>query len=156
MHSQALERADARLNVLQTAVKREIFKPVFMNFPVLDRVPFPSRNNARVLVAAFKNELKSALVRGAGGGGGALGNGGPSKVGEEGSRTGLGRRMLDAAEAGLWSEKQLLDNLTVVFVAGQENPQLLMISALYLLAKHPVSSFSRFCSATPVSRLGSQ
>jgi cytochrome P450 len=64
--------------------------------------------------------------------------------------------MLDAAEAGLWSEKQLLDNLTVVFVAGQENPQLLMISALYLLAKHPVSSFSRFCSATPVSRLGSQ
>jgi hypothetical protein len=29
--------------------------------------------------------------------------------------------------------------LTVAFVAGQENPQLCMISTLYLLAKHPVS-----------------
>ncbi len=151
---QALERADAPLNVLQTAVKREIFKPVFMNFPMLDRVPFPSRNNARALVAAFKNELKSALVRG-GGGAGALGCEGPSKVGER-SKPGLGRCMLNAAETGLWSEKQLLDNLTVVFVAGQENPQLLMISTLYLLAKHPVSCSPRVLSTTPLSRLGLQ
>ncbi|KAG7291115.1 hypothetical protein NEMBOFW57_001125 [Staphylotrichum longicolle] len=139
MKLQALERADARVNVLRTAVKREIFRPVFMNFPVLDHMPFPSRNNARALVAAFKNELKSALVRGAAGDAGALGGEGFGKGDEEGSKPGLGRRMLDAAEAGLWSEKQLLDNLTVVFVAGQENPQLLMISALYLLAKHPAA-----------------
>lgn len=144
------------MNLLQTAVKREIFKPVFMNFPVLDHMLFPSRSNARTLVATFKNELKSALVRGAAGGAGALGSEGFGKVDEEGSKSGLGRRMLDAAEAGLWSEKQLLDNLTVVFVAGQENPQLLMISALYLLAKHPVSSFSSFLPTTPVSRLALQ
>ncbi|KAK4216312.1 cytochrome P450-DIT2 [Rhypophila decipiens] len=131
METQALERADAPLNVLQTAVKREIFQPVFMNFPVLDRLPFPSRKRARALVAAFKNELKSALVQGGGGGGGR-------KVSESKPKPGLGRGMLDAAETGRWSEKQLLDNLTVLFVAGQENPQLLMISTLYLLAKHPV------------------
>lgn len=47
--------------------------------------------------------------------------------------------MLDAKSSGMWNEKQLLDNLTVAFVAGQENPQLCMISTLYLLAMHPVS-----------------
>jgi len=47
--------------------------------------------------------------------------------------------MMDARESGMWTEKQLLDNLTVLFVASQENPQLCMISTLYLLAKHPVT-----------------
>ena len=47
--------------------------------------------------------------------------------------------MIVARDSGQWNEKQLLDNLTVAFVAGQENPQLCMISTLYLLAKHPVS-----------------
>ena len=124
--------ASAPINVLQSAVKREIFKPVFMNFPVLDRFPFPSRTRARRAVDRFKNELKRALVESQER---SLGLPGLAPTSD-----GLGQRMLAARESGLWDEKQLLDNLTVAFVAGQENPQLCMISTLYLLAKHPVGS----------------
>lgn len=55
-------------------------------------------------------------------------------------KDGLGRRLLDAHQSGQWDEKQMHDNLTVLFVAGQENPQLCLISTLYLLAKHPVGA----------------
>ncbi|KAK3296576.1 Pyoverdine/dityrosine biosynthesis protein-domain-containing protein [Chaetomium fimeti] len=120
----ALTSANAPINVLQSAVKREIFKPIFMNFPILDRFPFPSRTRARQVVDRFKNELKRALVE-------------SQKHSPLPASDGLGQRMLDARESGVWGEQQLLDNLTVAFVAGQENPQLCMISTLYLLAKHP-------------------
>ncbi|KAK4154422.1 Pyoverdine/dityrosine biosynthesis protein-domain-containing protein [Chaetomidium leptoderma] len=124
----ALGSANAPINVLQSAVKREIFKPIFMNFPILDCFPFPSRSRARQMVSEFKNELRGAVVESQ-----KHNLSGPSTT----SPDGLGRRMLDAKESGLWTEQQLLDNLTVAFVAGQENPQLCMISTLYLLAKHP-------------------
>ncbi|KAH6839634.1 Pyoverdine/dityrosine biosynthesis protein-domain-containing protein [Chaetomium sp. MPI-CAGE-AT-0009] len=124
----ALASANAPINILQSAVKREIFKPIFMNFPILDRFPFPSRIRARQVVDRFKNELKSALVESQ--------KHSPQPASAPTS-DGLGRRMLDARESGVWDEQQLLDNLTVAFVAGQENPQLCMISTLYLLAKHP-------------------
>jgi cytochrome P450 len=106
-------------------VKREIFKPIFMNFPFLDRLPFPSRTRARQLVAQFKRELKRALLE--------------SK--HEHDTDGLGARMLHANATGTWNDKQLSDNLTVAFVAGQENPQLCMISTLYLLGQHPVRPY---------------
>ena len=85
--------------------------------------PFPSRRRARQLVRQFKQVLRSALVTSY----------------SSASLDGLNRRMLDARESGMWTEKQLLDNLTVLFVASQENPQLCMISTLYLLAKHLVT-----------------
>ncbi len=107
-------------------MKREIFQPIFMNFPVLDRFPFPSRTRARQLVNRLRHELR-------------IGLGHSSTRGAASAPDGLGRRMIDARNSGQWNEKQLLDNLTVSFVAGQENPQLCMISTLYLLAKHPVS-----------------
>lgn len=102
-----------------------------MNFPFLDRLPFPSRKRARQKVHSFKNELKRALVT--------------SHVSEKGTSDGptsadhdkLGMRLLGAKVTHGWNDQKLLDNLTVTFVAGQENPQLCMISTLYLLAKHP-------------------
>ncbi|KAH7123441.1 cytochrome P450 [Dactylonectria estremocensis] len=118
-----LESPTAPINVMQSQVKMQIFKPIFMNFPVLDRFPFPSRVRARQVVQKFKHELKRALIES------------HEKVSPHSE--GLGRRMLDAAESGVLSEQQLLDNLTVAFVAGQENPQLAMTSMLYLLAKNP-------------------
>ena len=100
-----------------------------MNFPVLDRFPFPSRTKARQMVDRFKTELRRGLVESQ-----KHSPLSPSAT----TSDGLGRRMLDARDSGVWNEKQLLDNLTVAFVAGQENPQLCMISTLYLLAKHSV------------------
>lgn len=52
----------------------------------------------------------------------------------------LGSRLFAARESGVLTHKQFRDNLNVVFVAGQENPQLAMLSALYLLGKYPVST----------------
>ncbi|KAF4780302.1 cytochrome P450 [Colletotrichum scovillei] len=127
----ALDRADAPINLLQTAVKREIFKPIFMSFPFLDRLPLKSRLAARRTVGLFKNELKRALQASH-----HMPVEKTSSLSDQ-SDDKLGQRMLDARASGMWDEKQLLDNLTVSFVAGQENPQLLMISSLYLLAKHP-------------------
>ena len=48
----------------------------------------------------------------------------------------LGCRLLAAHHEGLLSDQQLRDNLNVTFVAGQENPQLALISTMYLLGKH--------------------
>jgi cytochrome P450 len=97
-----------------------------MNFPLLDRLPIPSRIRARELVQQFREELKNALLRSY------------EKTSASMDSDKLGSRLLAAWESGFLSEKQFLDNLTVTFVASQENPQLLIISTLYLLAKHPV------------------
>ncbi|QLI74154.1 Cytochrome P450-DIT2 [Metarhizium brunneum] len=45
-------------------------------------------------------------------------------------------RLLSARDSGQLTEKQFRDNLAVLFVAGQENPQLAILSTMYLLAKH--------------------
>jgi cytochrome P450 len=105
-----------------------------MNFPILDRLPIPSRQRAHKLAAHFTDELAVALVRASD----------EHAADDEKARPGfadpdaLGPRLLAARDAGILTEKQFRDNLTVSFVASQENPQLLLISMLYLLAKHPV------------------
>ncbi|KAE8407481.1 cytochrome P450 [Aspergillus pseudonomiae] len=111
------------LHQLQLAVKREIFKPIFMNFPVLDRFGrlIPCRVRARNMVEQFSAALERSVRHG---------QGSPQPAN-------LGARLIAARDSGVLTEKQFRDNLKVLFVAGQENPQLLLISMLYLLAKHP-------------------
>lgn len=48
----------------------------------------------------------------------------------------LGCRLLGAYETGVLTERQLRHNMISTFLAGHENPQLLLISALFLLAEH--------------------
>ena len=113
------------MHALQMALKQQIFKPVFMNFPFLDRLPIPSRAAARRLVSVFKDTLISSV--------------------EEAHQTAdvaipsdkLGLRLLAARRSGELTERQFRDNLTVLYVAGQENPQIALTSTLYLLARHP-------------------
>ncbi|RYP51666.1 hypothetical protein DL768_003064 [Monosporascus sp. mg162] len=121
-----LDRADATIHTLQTALKQQIFKPIFMNFPFLDRLPIPSRQAAREMVAHFKDELASHLARS------------HEKTDWESppSSDKLSARLLAARRSGRLTEKQFRDNLTVLYVAGQENPQIGLISTLYLLAQH--------------------
>jgi cytochrome P450 len=116
-----------------------------MNFPVLDRLPFPSRIRARQVVNMFKQELRRALVQS---------HEHSPMIHPTASPGGLGQRMLDATECGQWNDKQLLDNLTVAFVAGQENPQLCLVSTLYLLAKHPVSAIKRSLDSSSKTEAG--
>lgn len=96
-----------------------------MNFPVLDRLPIPSRETARKTISHFKDELTSSLAS----------FHEKSDLQSPGDK--LGARILAARYSGKLTEKQFRDNLTVLFVAGQENPQIGLVSTLYLLAQHP-------------------
>lgn len=111
------------LHQLQIAVKKEIFKPIFMNFPVLDRFGdlIPCRVRARDMVKQFSATLEYCVRQGQ----------------QSAKPNNLGARLVAARDSGVLTKKQFRDNLNVLFVAGQENPQLLLISILYLLAKHP-------------------
>lgn len=120
-----------------------------MNFPFLDRLPIPSRVRARQLVNQFSDELGKGLLR----------NRDRKTCSMDSDE--LGSRLIAARDQGLITEKQFRDNLTVSFVAGQENPQLLLTSTMYLLAKHPVSSDLSFeigtlilCLASTISAPG--
>lgn len=105
-------------------VQKEIFKPLFLTFPILDRVSFLDRCHMRKLITDFTDCLVSGLEN--------------CSVNKAEAQPMLARDLLEARYTGDFTEKQFRDNVTILFVAGQENPQLALISAMYLLAKHPV------------------
>lgn len=120
-----MDRHDAKIHKLQTALKLQIFKPIFMNFPFLDSLPIPSRLAVRSTISEFKDELTSSLVSA------------HAKSDLDAPTDKLGARLLAARGSGELTEQQFRDNLTVLYVAGQENPQIGLISTLYLLAQRP-------------------
>lgn len=132
-----LDDNNVDLNKLQRQVKKEIFKPIFLSFPFLDRLGwlFPSRERSRQTIHAFAQELQRVVCAGR--------EKDPYWMASEK----LGSRLVAARESGVLTHRQFRDNLNVVFVAGQENPQLAMLSALYLLGKYPVSLVSYCCKS---------
>ena len=120
---------DVPLHTTQLQLKQSIFRPVFMSFPVLDRLGplIPSRAQARNLVRQFSSLLQSHILK--------------QEIASDnvgGSTKCLGDRLIAAWRNGTLTSRQFRDNLNVIYVAGQENPQLLIISSLYLLGKYPV------------------
>jgi len=118
------------LHTTQLNLKRCLFRPIYMSFPVLDRLSsiIPSRTKARSLIQKFSDLLQVGILPD------SDSNDGNRKIGNC-----LGARLEFAWREGILNTKQLRDNLNVLYVAGQENPQLLMISSLYLLGKYTVS-----------------
>ncbi|EAW12454.1 cytochrome P450 [Aspergillus clavatus NRRL 1] len=115
---------DAPLHSIQTSLKRYLFQPIFLNFPVLDWLGWaiPSRRQARNLIQDFSTELQMQIVQ-------------AHPPGS--STTSVGGRLATAWRDGTLTTQQFRDNLNVLYVAGHENPQLLLTSALYLLGKFP-------------------
>ncbi|CAG8904111.1 unnamed protein product [Penicillium egyptiacum] len=116
------------LHTTQLTLKRYLFRPIFMSFPALDRLAsvIPSRVKARKLIRQFSDLLQSQILNNR------------TREGERSAKNNcLGDRLISAWRDGTLTTKQLRDNLNVLYVAGQENPQLLMISSLYLLGKYP-------------------
>ncbi|RAK98512.1 cytochrome P450 monooxygenase xanG [Aspergillus ibericus CBS 121593] len=116
-----MSREPVPLHQVQLTLKRYLFQPLYMSFPVLDRLSciIPSRRRARQLVREFAAMLQASILQG---------------DGRDGS---AGTHLIHAWQDGLLTDRQFRDNLMVLYVAGQENPQLLMIWTLYLLAKYP-------------------
>ena len=51
--------------------------------------------------------------------------------------------MIAARDSQLLSERQFRDNMVSVFLAGHENPQLLLTSMIFLLGEHQVGFISK-------------
>lgn len=120
---------EVSLHSTQLRLKRYLFRPLFMNFPALDRLAsiIPSRATARNLIRAFCTSLEVEMAKE---------HAVSSKT--EPKPHSLCHRLIGAWHDGIFSTKEFHDNLKVLYVAGQENPQLLMLSSLYLLGKYPV------------------
>ncbi|KZF20229.1 Dit2 protein [Xylona heveae TC161] len=121
---QTMEKPDADVHLLQMAVKKEIFKPIFLTFPFLDALPIPSRKKARRTVQVFRDEFCKMVQK--------------SHAGNccSTESDNLGCRLISARKKSVLREKQFQDNMVISFVAGHENPQLLLSTLIYLLAKH--------------------
>ncbi|KAJ5581282.1 hypothetical protein N7450_007583 [Penicillium hetheringtonii] len=125
-HMMSIEH-EVPLHTIQLILKRYLFLPIYMSFPVLDRLSsiIPCRTKARSLVREFTDLLQVVILLNS-----------DSNDEKRKSVNCLGARLESAWREGILNIKQLRDNLNVLYVAGQENPQLLMISSLYLLGKY--------------------
>lgn len=105
----------------QLAVKKAIFQPLYLNFPMLDMLPIPSRVAARKKVHEFAANLVAKVTA--------------SNEKHDMTNVTVGSALVTARAVGELTEQQFRDNAVIVFVAGHENPQLAITSLLYLLAK---------------------
>lgn len=110
---------------MQMVVKREIFKPLFLNFPFLDRFPIPSRQRARQLVDEFATQLCNKVLESH-----------QHSHEEKMANVSAGCHLVQAYKAGLLTETQFRHNVSIILIAGHENPQLLFQSLLFLLGQH--------------------
>ncbi|KAH3901044.1 putative cytochrome P450 SCDLUD_002518 [Saccharomycodes ludwigii] len=105
-------------------VKAEIFQPLYLNFPFLDLLPIPNRIKARKNVLKFKqnvvNHVEKNLI---------------SNYNFEQTQF-PSSDLIRAYRNDDITEKQLTDNMMIMLIAGHENPQLLLTTTLYLLAKY--------------------
>ena len=109
---------------LQTTIKQSIFKPLFLNFPMLDKYPmlFRSRKRAFALVRNFEM-LLCDLIRD------RPGMRSNEKDDTEGDL--LIRMLEEARNTGRITEQQFRDNLKITFIVAHENIQLLLNSMFY-------------------------
>ncbi|KAH7551557.1 hypothetical protein BM1_09873 [Bipolaris maydis] len=122
---ETLQHASASLHTLQTKIKPIIFHPIFLNFPFLDHLPLKIRKLGRALSRQFRSTLRSAIIKGH-----------TQHVCNENDNRNVACRLLGSHREGILSDKDLDDNLVSTFLAGHENPQLALMSLMYLLGKH--------------------
>ncbi|EEP75703.1 conserved hypothetical protein [Uncinocarpus reesii 1704] len=121
---ETLQRKDAALHEFQMQIKPLIFSPVFMNFPFLDHLNLPSRKKARQLARQFASKLCAVVQQG------------HQHAHNDKSTSNVGCSVIGAFEEGILTEKQFRNNMVSVFLAGHENPQLLLVSMIFLLGEH--------------------
>ena len=110
---------------LQSIIKKTLFKPLFFNFPDLDRFPrlFPQRKVAFGIMQEF-SDLLVETVR----------NRNKDAMGIDGEQ--VVDRLDRALKEGLINEEQYRDNLKVTFLTAHENAQQLLNSAFWELGNN--------------------
>jgi unspecific monooxygenase len=120
-----LEKPGVRIEVLQGIIKKALFRPLFFNFPVLDKLRWllPWRKAAFAAVYEFENLLVELIA----------------------SRPRRTRRPEDeqvvhmlerARDEGRLTDAQYRANLKIVFLTAHENVQQLMTSMYYALGRN--------------------
>ncbi|MCJ1248314.1 hypothetical protein MMC30_005531 [Trapelia coarctata] len=124
-----LETNHTPIEQLQSAMKRSIFKPLYMNFPSLDKYPwlFRSRRRAFMLVHQFETILYNQVRSRSGKSAGAAG------VGKSDSLIHL---LEQALLEGKITDNQFRANLKITFITGHENVQLLLNSMFWQIGKN--------------------
>ncbi|KAF2475879.1 Dit2 protein [Lindgomyces ingoldianus] len=116
---------EAPMTKLQTEIKPHIFNPFYLNFPMLDHFKIASREEARRLVRKFKAELANIVL-----------SGHHHKHPEGMDSSHLGCRLVTAYETGILNRYHFEQNCVSTFLAGHENPQILLLSMMRMLAEH--------------------
>ncbi|KAJ5128259.1 Cytochrome monooxygenase xanG [Penicillium atrosanguineum] len=118
---EALERPGQRLEELQTIIKKTLFKPLFFNFPDLDKYPtiFPKRRAAFAIMQEFGDLLVSTVQH------------------RIHTTSTDGDQVVDLLDRALKENKITLEqyraNLKVTFLTAHENAQQLLNSTIYVL-----------------------
>lgn len=116
---------------MQTNIKGSIFKPLYLNFPILDKWPyiFTSRKRGFKLVQDFE-DLLYQLVRNRPRDG---------SIEKQSAKSGMLIDLLDdALESGSITDRQYRDNIKITFITGHENVQLLLNSLFFELGRNQV------------------
>ncbi|KAJ5580293.1 Cytochrome monooxygenase xanG [Penicillium hispanicum] len=123
---EALENPGQRLEELQTIIKKTLFKPLFFNFPDLDRFPklFPQRRVAFAIMQEF-GDLLVETVRAR-----------PQVEFEAGSPEQVVDGLDRALKEGKITEEQYRANLKVTFLTAHENAQQLLNSTFWELGNN--------------------
>ncbi|SCU85867.1 LAME_0D03290g1_1 [Lachancea meyersii CBS 8951] len=119
-----LTKPNSELHAKLKNVKKNIFKSLYLNFPMLDRLPIPSRQLTRAYVEDFRkclmDSVRDSLV---------------NNYSFEQTKFASSDLIRSFNRCDI-TEKQLIDNLIIIMVAGHENPQLLLTTLFYMFAKH--------------------
>lgn len=117
----ALDSKESTMHQKIKYIKLQIFKPFFMNFPYVENFPIPSRIKTKREVEGFRTWFGQNILL----------NYNPEK--ENSAATKLAQALYNKK----LTQKQFFDNAIIIMVAGHENPLLLMLSLLFVLAKYP-------------------
>lgn len=106
-------------------IKKKIFHPFFLTFPFFDMLPIPSRIRGFKEVENFREELVSKVQNDL------------IKNYRFEQTTFASSDLIRAFNREDLNYKQLCDNMTIMLIAGHENPQVALTSVFYFLAKFP-------------------
>jgi cytochrome P450 len=117
---ETMQHLDSPLHMIQMKIKPIIFAPIFLNFPFLDYLPLKVRKLARVYIKQFRSTLRHE-----------------HHCCNENDKRSVACRLIGSHREGILTDKDLDDNLVSTFLAGHENPQLVIMSLMYLVGGHP-------------------
>lgn len=120
-----------RLEELQTIIKKTLFRPLYFNFPALDKYPqiFKSRRRAFAIMKEFEDRLYHTVRK--------------RRFKYDDEKKILEKKQVvhlleEALDAGDITDRQFRSNIKITFLTAHENVQQLLNSTFWELGKTQV------------------